>query len=119
MKFDGINWRRSRTIVTLPQLHGGRNIMFGRICKQLDKGAVETNWKYSNGNPVFAKPITPNGWSLTNMMYGKDEIRYGEVRVRAYLQFNGLVYTASWVHEKKTMEYQIKQIQKRMENSNA
>jgi len=114
MRFDGLDWRRTRSVITLPELANEHYVQFARICKATDKGAISTGWTYTTGcgGTVYAKPITPNGWSLTNMMYGKHFVRDGEVRVKAYLQYGGSVYTTSWVHEKKTAERQLKQAQK-------
>jgi hypothetical protein len=120
MIFDGRKWRRSNTVVILPPVKGEDNplyIRFGRICKQDDKGAVKTNYKWPRGGPVYAKPIKPHGWGLTNKMYGKYFVRDGEVRVPAYLCRGGQCYTTSWVHEEKTIEYQQKKLQKRLDNS--
>jgi hypothetical protein len=117
MRFDGKNWRLSKTVLPLPydaRIDKPQNIRFGKICKESTKGAVLSHYTYGGTNkPVYVKPITPNGWSLTNVMYGKYYVRDGEVRVKAYLQKGGLVYTTSWVHEKKTMEYQMKKIKER------
>jgi len=115
MRYKGHNWRRSRTIVTLPE-YDGNNVQFGKICKKDDKGAVLTNWKVKwRGNspmPVYAKKIEGTGYSLTNMMYGKHFVRDGEVRVKAYLAMDGYVYTTSWVHEEETEKYQIEKMRK-------
>ena len=120
MRFDGKKWRKSRTVVTLQELDGV-NIQFGKICKMNEPGAVKTYWtEKMYGGPrmyVYAKKIEAKGYSLTNMMYGKDFVRDGEVRVKAYLALGGSVYTTSWVHEEKTAEYQQKKIQKRLDNA--
>lgn len=115
MIFDGIKWRRSRTVVVLPAdptQDKPNHLRFGRICEQMTKGSVKTDYKWKNGNPVHAKPITPNGWSLTNMMYGKSEVRDGIVYVRAYLCRGGQCYTARWIHEEETIRHQVKDLVK-------
>ena len=118
MRFKGHNWRRSTTVVTLPELDGV-NVQFGKICPKSTKGAVLTNWstKMQGGPrcPIYAKKIEGTGYSLTNMMYGKRFVRDGEVRVKAYLAKGGRVYTTSWVHEEETIKYQMEQTRKRLE----
>jgi len=118
MILDGNKWRRSNKIVDMPLVSGEVHIRFGRICKQDDRGAVRTDYIGPEGSPVFAKPITPNGWSLTNMMYGKRSVRGGEVRVHAYLYRNGVCYTTSWVHDKETIEYQQKRCKSGLTTTN-
>ena len=121
MKFDGHNWRRSSTVIVLPPVEGEHHmhhLRFGRICKPGDDGAIRTSYAYvGSGEHLYAKPITPNGWSLTNMMYGKRSVRDGEVRVHAYLCKGGQCYTTSWVHRKETIELQQKEFRKRLDNS--
>lgn len=120
MVFDGKIWRRSNTVVILPPVKGEEHplcMRFGRICKQSDRGAVKTNYKWPRGNSVFAKPITPNGWSLTNMMYGKRYVKDGEVRVKAYLCKGGQCYTTSWAHAEATEEYIQKKAQEGLDIS--
>jgi hypothetical protein len=120
MIFDGIKWRRARAVITLPELQDGVNVQFARICQKGARGAVATDWtRKSDGTKttLFGKPIPSTGWGRTDQMYGKDEVRCGEVYVRAYIQQGGLVYTASWVHDRKTIEYQMKKAQERLDNS--
>ena len=108
MIFKGIKWRKTRKVFELPTDTTKENwnyIRFGRMCKDSDKGAIATNYTYTgNGQPVYAKEIPCDGHSLTNMMYGKDEVRDGEVFVRAYCKVDGRVYTARWYHKLKTQE---------------
>ena len=89
MKFKGFNFRKVRTVVQLPYDEGESTsyIKFGRISKESDKGAILTRYKFADsGLPVYAKPIPNNGYSLTNMMYGKDG--------RVYLMKDGQFFTA-------------------------
>jgi hypothetical protein len=121
MIFDGIRWRRTRTVITLPELHEGVYLQFARICKEGARGAVATDWNRKRDGrkfTLFAKPIPHTGWGRTDQMYAKDEVRCGEVYVRAYIQRNGRIYTASWVHKHKTIEYQVKKCQERLDKSN-
>jgi len=118
MRFDGMNWRRSTTVVTLPEYKDGVYVQFGRICTKNTPGAVMTNWKIKmRGGPpmsVYAKPIEGTGYGLTCKMYGRPFVRDGEVRVRAYLAHGGCVYTTSWVHEEKTAERRRIGLEKRL-----
>lgn len=59
-------------------------LKFGKICSPDKAGAVRTNWTI-NGEVLFAKRIEDGGYSLTNMMYGKDG--------RIYLMHDGKIYT--------------------------
>lgn len=121
MRYKGHNWRRSRTIVTLPELDGV-NVQFGKICDKDTPGAIMTNWtrSWDGGTPevIYAKKIEGTGYSLTNMMYGKRFVRDGEVRERAYLAYDGRVYTTSWVHEEETLYYQVKKYEEKQEKKN-
>lgn len=94
MQFKGYNFTRSKNIVTLPTLdcngfpmpyvqEGKENyVVFGRVTKlgANKKGAVKTNYKWiggkNDGEYVYAVPIECNGYSRTNMMYGKDDKIY-------------------------------------------
>ena len=107
MHYKGRTWYKSKTVVTLPELDGV-NVQFGKICSKNTPGAVKTDWTEKvHGGPrmdIYAKKIEPQGYGRTNMMYGKDFVRNGEVRVKAYLSLGGGVYTTSWVHEEKTRQ---------------
>lgn len=119
MRFDGRTWRKSHTVVTLPKYKDGVYVQFGKICKPEDKGAIHTGWTIIEDGikrDIFAKKIEGTGYGLTNKMYGKTFVRDGEVRVKAYLALNGAVYTTSWVHEEKTIEYQMKKTMKEHRN---
>lgn len=46
---------------------------------KVPKGYIDTGRKWPNTKddlPVYAKLVEPDGWSLTNMMYGKDGYTY-------------------------------------------
>jgi hypothetical protein len=103
MIYKGRTWYRSRTVVTLPEMKDGKYIQFGKICDKDTPGAVETTWTRDGSNEkLWAKPIPDNGYSLTNMMYGKHFVRDDQVRVKAYLCLGAGVYTTSWVHWNET-----------------
>jgi len=116
MMFQGQTWRKSRTVVTLPELESGVNVQFGKICEKDTPGAILTEWtREQDGEepePIYATPIKSIGWGRTNKMYGENFVRDGEVRQKAYLAFNGRVYTTSWVHKTKTETYQLKKAEK-------
>jgi hypothetical protein len=88
MIFDGIKFRINRNIVML-QRSDGVNVRFGRIVpegKPVPPNAEATNYTWGVGYPVLAVPIESQGYSRTNMMYGKDG--------RIYLGYDGRCYTA-------------------------
>jgi hypothetical protein len=88
--FDGIRFTLCRRVVTLPAelFVDPQYVRFGRVVEGPEVcGAVETAWQHgAGGEPVWAVQIEPDGWSLTNMMYGKDG--------RIYLCVRGRVYSA-------------------------
>ena len=56
---------------------------------KLPKGYVDTGRKWPNTKddlPVYAKLVEPDGWSLTNMMYGKDGYIYLCVSGQTYVR---------------------------------
>ena len=117
MKFDGMRWRRTRFVVTLPRElfkddkeNPSNYIRFGWVIKKgqlVPDSAIKTKSIWTDDkSPVYAMEIPNNGWSLTNMMYAKDETHQGNVYGRAYLYFKGHVYTTRWFkHTKKTNKY--------------
>ena len=114
MIFDGMKWRRSNTVVTLPE-HDGVKVQFGKICDKDEPGAIKTTWTrtWRDGKEeIYAKKIEGTGYGLTNKMYGESFVRDGQVRMKAYLALDGRVYTTSWVHEEKTREYQLEKREK-------
>ena len=102
MMFKGYNYTHTHNAVMLPDEHADRPhyCAFGRLCKKTAKGAIKTNRKYNGRSPfgdgpeegedgtpvypVYAKKIQPDGYSLTNLMYGKDGY--------AYLAYDGSVF---------------------------
>ncbi len=114
MMFKGERWQKSKSAVTLPETVNS-HWMFGRACKKSAKGAVKTDWVWGqvperlweddgNGKKlpepdrideqdgpvyyVYAKPIPCDGHSLTNLMYGKDGMKY--------LLYEEKVYVRAW-----------------------
>jgi len=99
MIFDGLRWRRTKKVVTLPpnlwekDSGGIKYTTFGRVAKDHnDPKAVVTNWyqEIAGGSRLVVKaiPIGVDGHSLTNLMYGKDGY--------AYLFLKGQVYIRRW-----------------------
>lgn len=102
MKFKGRNFVKNTNIVVLPThddngflmpyMKEENYIAFGKVTKigMNKKGAVKTTHKWlggkKDGEVVYAIPVECKGYSLTNMMYGKDE--------KIYLAKNGACYTA-------------------------
>ena len=88
MLYDGIRFRRNRTIVTLPYTEDP-NVRFGRIVPEGTKGAVETDWRIKSPNGqekvVWAKEIPVLGHSLTNMARTKKQY---------LLAYDGQIFTA-------------------------
>ena len=91
MIFDGLKFRRTSKVVTLPYKfwEDGNYVMFGRVAKDPnDPKAVATNWyrQTDTGTRIMVKaiPIVAEAHSRTNMMYGKDGY--------TYLFINGQVY---------------------------
>lgn len=97
MKYKGYNFRRATRVVTMKPDHyrdddpADNHVRFGRVVPPYTPGAQETHWKPASGNIglCWAKPITPDGWTRTNMMRVKGERRY-------YLLYEGKVYTATY-----------------------
>lgn len=103
MKFDGIQFRKTKNIVVLPAFDKNGSpidygdgakpnyVRFGRVVKigkPVPDNAVETNLTFANGCfRVFATPVDIEGHSLTNMAYGKDG--------RAYLCKDGECYVSA------------------------
>jgi hypothetical protein len=116
MKFKGINWRRTRTVVSLPYAYEENGCLtFGKIVPKDTKGAIETNFINGiAGERIYAKPLKCTGHSRTNMMYGKYEVHEYAVYTRAYLQLGGLVYTARWFHNTKTDKVKKEEEQKKV-----
>jgi hypothetical protein len=93
IQFKGHTFRKSSTTVTLPRKRDGY-IRFAKITKSSERGVV-TDWRYSDGTPVLAVEIENDGWSLTNMMYGKPFMFKGKRVRRMYLLKEGGVYTTT------------------------
>ncbi len=102
MKFDGMNFRVSKTVVALPVRDEDGNLMpyvkqggemyvaFGRVVKEgtFPKGSIKTQYKWKDkGTSVYAKEIKLKGHSLTNMAYGEDG--------KTYLMYNGKCFISS------------------------
>lgn len=114
MKFKGYNFTRTKNIVTLPSFdsngfpmsyvqEGKENyVVFGRVTKvgANKKGAFKTTSKWiggkNDGEYVYAVPIESNGYSLTNMMYGKDN--------KIYLAKKGSCFTVSMKKVKEELD---------------
>ena len=104
MIFKGLHFRKSRTVVTLPNFDYATGekfpyvkdpnyVYFGRVLKDQSKADPKLHPKtsyYKSNDPerkfLHADPIEDNGHSLTNMMYGADG--------RVYLAKDGCVFTA-------------------------
>lgn len=87
MLFKGKNYRRSHKAYPLPrEMWKNGYVTFGRLCKEGDKGAVESDYKWSSGERVYLRPVKARGHSLTNLMYGADGY--------SYLMLDGAVYVA-------------------------
>jgi hypothetical protein len=113
MRFDGMNFRRNHSLVSLPAT--GVYVCFGRVCHADTEGAIRTKWTFANttlkgkkGDPVYAKPLKITGNSLTNMAYGVPSYRkagYGKVyRQPVYLMFDGVMWSTS--HEVSKYAYE-------------
>jgi hypothetical protein len=100
MIFDGLKFRLSQKIVTLPLKDEQGNwhpyvnplrahyAVFGRVVPAGTPGAIRTQWwSRKDSTPVYAVPIPLKGHSLTNMAYGED----GKV----YLIRDGQIYVSS------------------------
>ena len=88
MIFKGRRYRKTRTVVSLPQKYWKGDIKnaitFGKICPADTHGAIKTTWTYKETRePVYALPIECKGHSLTCAMYSKTHL---------YLQHDGLIY---------------------------
>ncbi len=115
MIFDGIKFKKSKTIVTFPEDReknpdNYQYIRFGKVCDKDKPGAVKTTYTYTDsGEPVYAKPIDEKwSWSLTNMMYGGHYRgkKWGELRIRVYLMRGGVCYSGSYeIPQEKEEEY--------------
>ncbi len=94
MIFDGLKWRRTKKVVTLPPHlweESGLYTTFGRVAKDPnDPKAVVTNWyqEVAGGSRVLVKaiPIPVDGHSLTNLMYGKDGYAYLFLKSQVYIR---------------------------------
>lgn len=100
MIFKGLKFRKSQRVVDLPNEYqtNPHGVVFGRVCSRNAKGAIKTRYDWKEGcspfvgessyteepSPVYAKIIEPKGYSLTNMMYGKDG--------KTYLMLDGYFY---------------------------
>ena len=82
--FKGFRFVRAPKVIFLSPPPGSTNVVFLRICRPDEKGAVKTEWKLE-GEPVFGKPIKIKGYSQTNMAYGYDG--------RVYLALDGRCYS--------------------------
>lgn len=95
MIFDGIAFKRTRGIVTMPfdwvevnHPETKNYARFGKVCKENAKGAVKTSWSVG-GEPVYAKPLPILNHSTTNMAYAG-----GGDMGKLYLVQGGVIYTA-------------------------
>lgn len=96
MIFDGLKFRRTNKVVTLPHAlwekkGDTRYVVFGRVAKDPnDPKAVATNWyrRIDTGTRVIVKaiPIKSDGHSRTNMMYGKDGYTYLFIKGQVYIR---------------------------------
>jgi hypothetical protein len=100
MIFKGLNFRKTKRVVDLPRefWRNETDVAFGRVCSKKEKDAIKTRYDWKEGcspfigessytekpSPVYAKIIEPKGYSLTNMMYGKDG--------KTYLMLDGQFY---------------------------
>lgn len=99
MIFDGLRWKISPLSIPLlpedwtpPEGWPTRpyHIQFGRAIrpgKPVPQRAVKSRYTWDEedgGQPVFVVPVKPEGWGLTNKMYGADGY--------AYLMLDGKVY---------------------------
>lgn len=104
MIFRGQKFRRTKKVVDLPFTHNSGEhknyVSFGRVCSKNTPNAVRTEYRWDlcpfgdvfeetdEGNifPVYAVQIPDDGYSLTNLMYGKDGYMYllyeGKVYIR-------------------------------------
>jgi hypothetical protein len=104
MIFDGIRFCYNKNIVSLPwRLYRESNnpnyIRFGKVVpanKPVPCNAIKTDWTRPDGSAVFAVEIPNDGWSLTNMMYGKNG--------RIYLMRDGKCYSAKCPLRVKNMQ---------------
>ena len=88
MIYKGYHFRISKTVLPYGDDEQNR-VLFGKICKSSCKNAIKTRYVYTEiEDPVYVKPIPNDGYSRTNMMYGKDG--------RIYLAYDGRCYTARW-----------------------
>jgi hypothetical protein len=94
MIFKGLKFRYSSKIVFMDGVPGTRTaegyVRFGRAIPQgkpVPRAAEQTKWTWSDGSPLFAVEIPCQGYSLTNMMYGRDG--------RVYLMKDGRGFVAS------------------------
>lgn len=92
MIFDGMKFRRTSKVVTLPWRYWekGNYVMFGRVAKDpSDPDAVPTHWyqvKDGIRQMVRAIPIVCEAHSRTNMMYGKDGYTYLFLKGQVYIR---------------------------------
>jgi hypothetical protein len=101
MIFKGLKFRRSRTVVVIPEEHNTHmgHLSFGKVCQEDVPGAVLTNYiNSSTKQKVYAKPIPLSGHSLTNMAYGEKKTLkhpggWSETHVMVYLCVDGKTYT--------------------------
>jgi hypothetical protein len=107
MRFDGMNFRRVRTIVPITLTeeridalvangtfahapYSSAYMVPGKVAKKTARGAVLVPGWTMDGEPVYAVPMKVTGWSLTNMVYVTD---HGKSRV--ILFYSGGVYSAA------------------------
>lgn len=97
MIYDGMKWRKTRKVVTLPSSlwekedSGVKYVTFGRVAKDPnDPKAVVTNWyqEVAGGSRIVVKaiPIGVDGHSRTNLMYGKDGYAYLFLKSQVYIR---------------------------------
>ena len=108
LTFKGLTFKLNKEVVTLPTMFKEIYVQFGKITL---KGGVETKWVRINPQgkavPVYATPIENDGYSLTNMMYGKTFKYKGETKRHVYLSWEGRVYTTTIVAKNVTSPQRI------------
>lgn len=102
MEYKGHHLRKSRTVVLLPAFNTVANTyfpyvdkdkigyaIFGRVVsygKPIPKKAFPTNYTWpQDGSVVFATIIPVDGYSRTNMAYGKDGKIYVAYDANVYI----------------------------------
>lgn len=115
MIYDGIKWRKTKTVI---EIGNEQYCKFGRIVSydktydvlnynegELPKDAVDSGrkWDDRDKTTLYAVPIK-GGHGLTNKLYGNSYIKDDSVWEKGYLKVDGRCYTATWINNKKTLE---------------